>query len=440
MKKVISEILTLHKERFSPPAQLRSVTMNPDLPKVQTITGARRTGKSSLLRLTISKLLEQGIGWDRICFVSMENERLRGEPFEPDEILQAFAELYPGNPLLNGVYFFFDEIQYLDRWENFINRIHEQISRNVMITGSNSKLLHTEVAGVLRGRGLPTELLPLSFAEYLKWKGIPFGEYGSNKVKVISAFDKYLVQGGYPETVLESDERTNEKLLQEYFNAVLFRDIIDQNHPANYRYLRYLFHRIADNTGKPTGLLKIFRELKSRGYAISQNKLYEMADLAEAVYLYKRINRFDASLIKRENTDKKCYFIDNGMLRALGSVFSENRGTLLENLSFWQLYRQYGNIYTTDIYYYSDASSECDFVLWKSEKEVLPVQVTWEMKTEETKQREMKGLLKACKATDSRRGIIISYDTEEEMELDGIKIRMIPAWKWCGEEMDLFMV
>lgn len=439
MKKVISEILTLHKERFSPPAHLRSVIVNPDLLKVQTITGARRTGKSSLLKLTIAKLLEQGLGWDRICFLSMENERLRGEPFEPDEILQAFAELYPENPLLKGVYFFFDEIQYLDRWENFVNRVHEQISRNVIITGSNSKLLHTEVAGVLRGRGLPTELLPLSFAEYLKWKNISFGEFGSNKIKVISAFDKYLFQGGYPETVLGC-EKTNEKLLQEYFNAVLFRDIIDQNQPANYRYLRYLFHRIADNTGKPTGLHKIFRELKSRGYAISQNKLYEMADLAEAVYLYKRINRFDASLIKRENTDKKCYFIDNGMLRALGSAFSENRGMLLENLAFWQLYRQYGNIYTTDIYYYSDASSECDFVLWKSEKEVLPVQVTWEMKTEETKQREMKGLLKACKATDSKRGIIISYDTEDEMEQQGIKIRMIPAWKWCGGELDLFGV
>ncbi|MBS1736765.1 MAG: ATP-binding protein [Bacteroidetes bacterium] len=440
MKKELSEILTQHRERFVVPAQSRFLKVNPDLPKVQTITGARRTGKSSLLKLTIAGLLEQGIGWNKVCFLSLENERLRGESFDPDEILQAFAALNPENPLLKEVYFFFDEIQYLGHWENFINRIHEQISRNVIITGSNSKLLHTEVAGVLRGRGLPTELLPLSFVEYLKWKNITFGEFGSNKVQVISAFDKYLFQGGYPETVLAGNEQINEKLLQEYFNAVLFRDIIDQNHPANYRYLRYLFHRIADNTGKPTGLHKIFRELKTRGYAISQNKLYEMADLAESVYLYKRISRFDASLIKRENTDKKCYFIDNGMLRALGSAFSENRGMLLENMAFWQLYRQYGNIYTTDIYYYSDASSECDFVLWKSEKEVLPVQVTWEMKTEETRQREVKGLLKACKATGARRGIIITYDTEEQMKIDGIRITILPAWKWCGTEADLYAI
>lgn len=440
MKKTIVEILTLHKERFKTPSHLRDTTLNLDLAKVQTITGARRAGKSSLLKLTIAKLLEQGVGWDKICFVSMEDERLRSEPFEPDEILQAFAELYPDNPLMRRVYFFFDKIQYLDNWENFINRIHEQISKNVFITGSNSKLLHTEVAGVLRGRGLPTELLPLSFKEYLTWKGISFSEYGSNKIKVLSAFDKYLYQGGYPETVLNEDQLLNEKLLQEYFNAVLYRDIIDQNHPANYKYLRHLFHRIADNTGKPTGLHKIFRELKSRGYAISQNKLYEMADLAEAVYLYKRINRFDSSLIKRENTDKKCYFVDNGMLRALGSSFSENRGILLENLVFWQLYRQYGNIYTTDIFYYSDGTSECDFIIWKPLNKVLPIQVTWEMKTEVTRQREIKGLLKACKSTGVNKGLIISYDTEESMVRDDIKISVIPVWKWCGAEMDLFGV
>src|SRR5699024_7565666 len=133
------------------------------------------------------KLLEQGISWAHICFLSLEDERLRYDTFDPDEILQAFAERHPENPLLKNVYFFFDEIQYLNHWEAFVNRVHEQISRKVMITGSNSKLLHTDVAGVLRGRGLPTELLPLSFSEYLNWKNIPFAEYGSGRVKVQAA-------------------------------------------------------------------------------------------------------------------------------------------------------------------------------------------------------------------------------------------------------------
>lgn len=439
MKRIIKEILVAHRERFSAPEYKRTVHLDPDINKIQTITGARRAGKSSLLKLSIQDLLNRGVSWDKICYITLDDERLRGDVFEPDEILQAFAELYPENPLLKGVYFFFDEVQYLNNWEHFVNRVHEQVNRNVVITGSNSQSLHTEVAGVLRGRGLPLEITPLSFKEYLDWQNLDFSAYGSLKTNVMAAFYNYLYHGGYPETVFAHSDRINQ-LLQEYFNTVLYRDIIDLNQPSNYRYLRYLFHRIADNTGKTTGLLKIYRELKSRGYAVSKDKIYEMADLAEAVYLYKRISRFDPSLIKRENTDKKCYFIDNGMLRALGSSFSENRGKLLENLVFWQLYRQYGDIYTTDIFYYNDSSSECDFILYKKGGQALPVQVCWKLNTEETIQREIKGLLKACKATESPKGIIITYEKEDEWEQDGVDFKLIPAWQWCGQELDLFSV
>jgi predicted AAA+ superfamily ATPase len=230
----------------------------------------------------------------------------------------------------------------------------------------------------------------------------------------------------------------NNALLQEYFNAVMYRDIIDQQQPTHYSYLRYLFHRLADNTGKTAGLKKIFNELKINGYAISQGTLYEVADFAESVYLYKRISRFDPSLIKRENTEKKTYFIDNGMLKALGSKHSENKGVLLENLVFWQLYRQYGNIYTTDIFYYKDQSHECDFIIQKVNGETLPIQVCWTMEGETTRQREVKSLIKACSVSGSKRGVIITYESKESFEKNGIQIEVVPAWEWCGKELDLF--
>ena len=110
----------------------------------------------------------------------------------------------------------------------------------------------------------------------------------------------------------------------------------------------------------------------------------------------------------------------------------------LENLASWQLDRQYGSIYTTGIYYYKDASHECDFVLFKEGGKALPVQVRWELKTENTRQREIKGLLKACKATGSKKGIIISYDAEENIKVEDVNIIVIAAWQWCGQEMDLF--
>lgn len=407
------------------------------LSKVQTIVGPRRCGKSSLLRLGIQQLLEQGIGWDQICYVSFEDERLRREPFEPDIILQAFAELYPARDTLKDTWFFFDEIQYLQQWEPFVNRISEHISKRIVITGSNSKTLHTQVAPVMRGRGLPLELLPLSFTEYLSWKNLTFTEHGIGRSKVIAAFQEYLMTGGYPE-VVQVPEAQQQRLLHEYFNAVMFRDVLDQQQPANYAYLRYLLHRIASNTGKTSSLRKIYQELKSRGYAVSQGSIYDMTQLAEDVYLHKRISRFDPSIIKRENADKKSYFIDNGMLRSLNNSFSANKGMLLENLVFWQLYRQYGSIYTTDIYYYKDASHECDFILYQEGGKALPVQVCLSLQQEDIKSREVAGLLKACKQTDSAIGIIITLEEEAEWVKNGVKIAAIPAWKWCALGQDLF--
>jgi predicted AAA+ superfamily ATPase len=437
MKDVLIEMLAETAERFKVPKQNRAISLNPAKPKVQTIIGPRRAGKSSLLKLAIHKLLSEGVEWRQICYLPLEDERLRGETFQPDLILQAFGEMHPENPGLDDVFFFFDEIQYLPEWEAFINRVHEQVSRKVIITGSNSKTLHTEVASVLRGRGLPMELLPLSFTEYLQFRNIPFKAHGTEKAVVLAAFNDYLLWGGFPEVALSSQE-DRRPLLQEYFNTVLYRDIIDQQQPANYSYLRYLFHRIASNTGKNLALRKIFMEMKSRGYSVSQGSIYQMADLAESVYLYKRISRFDHSLIKRENADKKSYFIDNGMLHAIDGSFSTNKGMLLENLVFWQLYRMYGNIYTTDIYYYQDQYHECDFVLYKEGGRSLPIQVCLQMTDEGTRQRELKSLVKACKQTDSSKGIIITLEKEQNLVYQDINVQVIAAWKWCAAPFDLF--
>lgn len=436
MKGIIKDILLETQQRFKLPAHRREAKLDTQLSKLQAVIGPRRAGKSSLLKLAIASLLEQGIGWDKICYLSLEDERLRGLPGEPDQILQAFQELYPQNPLLKDVHFILDEVQYLASWEPFINRIYEQISGKVIITGSNSRTLHTDVSGVLRGRGIAIELLPLSFSEYLVFKNIEYAAHGPDAAGTRAAFDEYLTHGGFPETVdMESSMRR--QVLQEYFNAMLYRDIIDQHPSANTVYLRYLYHRIADHTGKPLSLAKIFRELKSQGYAVSKNSLYEMASIGEDVYMFKRISKFDPSMIRRENTDKKAYFMDNGLWRGISGQFSQDFGKLFENLVFWHLYRQYGSVYTTDIYYYQDVSHECDFILYKEGSQALPVQACYRLDAENTRLRELKGLYKACQITNSPLGIIITLDQEEEFEYRGLKIKVVPAWKWCGGEFEL---
>ncbi|HLF62307.1 MAG TPA: ATP-binding protein [Saprospiraceae bacterium] len=440
MKDLIKDILIDQQDRLKENIRTRSLMLDMTVPKVQTIVGPRRAGKSSLLRLAISGLIDQGTLWDRICYVPLEDERLRADDFDPDIILQAFRELYPHRTGLKDVYFFLDEIQYLNHWEYFVNRIYEQVSRHLVITGSNSRTLHTEVASVLRGRGLAVELLPLSFTEYLAFRDIPFRTSGAGRrAVVLAAFRDYLVQGGFPEVVL-SHEHARRSMLQEYFNTMLYRDILDRYQPASYRYLRYVLHRIAANTGKTLALNKIYNELKSQGYKVSKDKLYEMADLAEAIYLFKRISRYDPSPVRRENSDKKAYFIDNGLLNAVTAGFSSNFGALLENMVFWQLYRIYGNIHTDTIFYYKDASGECDFVLQLPDDSALPIQVCWSLRDQDTREREIRGLLRACNAVNSRTGIIITAEETGQEVRYGVTIDIRTAWEWGGGMVEEFEV
>jgi predicted AAA+ superfamily ATPase len=120
------------------------------------------------------------------------------------------------------------------------------------------------------------------------------------------------------------------------------------------------------------------------------------------------------------------------MLRAIDGSFSTNKGMLLENLVFWQLYRMYGNIYTTDIYYYQDPYHECDFILYKEGGQALPIQVCLQMTEESTRQRELKSLVKACKQTNSNKGIIITLEEEQSLVYQDMNVQVIPAWKWCA--------
>ncbi len=431
VRDLLKDILIEQKSRLKTEIRPRRLTLDAGIPKVQTIVGPRRAGKSSLLRLAISDLLNQEVGWSQICYVPLEDERLRSDTFAPDMILQAFRELYPGRAVLTDVFFFLDEIQYLPDWEQFVNRIYEQVSRHIVITGSNSRTLHTEVASVLRGRGLAIELLPLSFAEYLSFRGIPFETSGAGKSTVLAAFRDFVVEGGFPEVVL-LPARLRRPVLQEYFNTMLYRDILDRHQPASYRYLRYLLHRIAANTGKNIALHKIYLELKSQGYRVGKDKLYEMADLAEAVYIYRRISRYDASLIKRENSEKKAYFVDNGLLNAVKAGFSSDYGALLENAVFWQLYRVYGNLLEEQIFYYKDPSGECDFIVLQPNAPPLPVQVCWSLQDPDTRRREIRSLLRACKAVQSPQGIIITAEESGREVIDGIDVFTVAAWEWCG--------
>ena len=187
--------------------------------------------------------LSQTISRTKILFVNFEDERLELSQDDLDLILQAFAELYPDQKL-SECYFFFDEIQNISGWEKFVRRIYDSISKNIYITGSNSKLLSSEIATSLRGRTISFEIYPLSFNEYLRFLNIEVDYYSSKSLAYIkNSMEKYLKNGGFPEIVFLEPLYAN-KTLQEYFNVLLYKDLAERYSITNTVALKYFLKRI----------------------------------------------------------------------------------------------------------------------------------------------------------------------------------------------------
>lgn len=408
----------------------RKTGLDLNLNKIQAIIGPRRVGKTSAMLLAMQELRQkQDIPDDQLLYFNFEDDRVQFRTQELDLLLQSWMELYPSSDL-KKTWFFFDEVQAAPGWEHFINRINETITKKIIFTGSNSAVLHTEIKSVMRGRSIAKELLPLSFPEYCEFINVKPALYGKGKSKTIHLFHRYLIHGGYPETVSITDETIHTVYLQEYYNTMLLRDIVEYNQLSNYSYLRSLYRHAATTIGKTISIRRLHNQIKSQGYSVALNSLYQVMDMAENAYLFKRISRFDHSILKSENSDKKIYWIDNGLLNAITTKYASNKGQLLENLVFWELYRRYGSIYNNNIYYYKDQTAECDFIIVIKDGVQIPVQVCWSIADVQTHKRELKGLLNACTYCKCNEGWIITAEDEDKLTIEGIEMSVMPAWKW----------
>lgn len=394
-----------------------------DTKKIITLIGVRRCGKTSIFYHTINQLIEK-IEKTKILFLNFEDERFELNSDELDLILQAYMELYPSYKL-SECYFFFDEIQNIPNWEKFIRRMYDTISKNIFITGSNSKLLSSEIATSLRGRTLNFEIFPLSFKEYLSFKDIEVDFYSSKSLAFIkNAQESFLKNGSFPE-ILFLEEIYANKTLQEYFNVLLYKDLAERYNITNTVALKFFLKRIISSSTKQISINKIFNELKSSGIKIGKNTLYEFLEYVQNIYLALTLQKYDNSLINKELGEKKIYSIDIGLNNATEFRFSDDIGKSLENAVFLELKRK-----EFDIYYYRTSKSECDFLVFDKNTISDVIQVTFDMSDENTKSREIKGLIEACKNFDLKSGIIITFDNEDELIENGIKIKIIPFYKW----------
>ncbi|TCK05284.1 ATP-binding protein [Phorcysia thermohydrogeniphila] len=422
-KEVLKEVIVSFQRRELPQVISRDLRLPIDSGKIVTLVGVRRSGKTYLLYQVIKELREK-VSPENIVYINFDDERLEFKKEELNLILEAYRELYPDKKL-SEVYFFFDEIQNVEGWEKFIKRIYEVETKRLFITGSSSKFLSVEIATALRGRTVSYEVYPLSFLEFLRFKGLrvsPTDIYDVEvKSKVKKLFEEFLIWGGFPELAFVEDEELKLRILQEYFEVMLFRDLVERFGLKNLPVVKYFLKRAVESVSSPFSVNNVFNELRSAGYKVSKDTLYFLLDAAESVYLVKLLEKFSRSVLKRELSQKKLYVIDNGLINAVS--FFKDRGKLLENLLFRELLLSYGKIF------FYKGKKECDFVAFKGEKPFL-FQVAYTLEEEKTLKREVGALIEACNFFSQKEGLIITYDEEKEIEKDGIKIKIVPAWKF----------
>jgi predicted AAA+ superfamily ATPase len=422
-KELLKTIISDSQSRMLPVVWNRTLTIPVDSTKIVTLTGVRRSGKTYHLFDIMNQLKESGVSSERFLYINFEDERLHLAGEEMDVILQAYQELYP-HLTLSDCYFFFDEIQEVEGWEKFVDRLYSSVSQHVFVTGSNSKLLSREIATALRGRTITFEVYPLSFSEFVHVVHPGLNPHSSaGKAQLLSLFERFLHEGGFPEIITQQDD-LKDKVLQEYFNVMLLRDLVERYAISQVAILKYFCKRVIGASAGEFSVNKIYNELKSQGYRVGKDSLYSYQENVEAIYMGRFISKYSESVVKSEGSQKKVYVIDQGLGSAIDFKLSQDTGRLLEMTVALELLKQ-----GKQITYYQDGV-ECDFVVVDKGSVTEVIQVTHDMSDETTRKREIKGLMQCCKRFNLTSGIVLSLNDDETVEAEGVEIRIIPAWKY----------
>ncbi|MCM1111165.1 MAG: ATP-binding protein [Clostridium sp.] len=384
----------------------------------QVLVGVRRAGKSYILYGRIQQLIANGHTWDEIIYLNFEDERLAGMTVEDlNKILEVHGQLSDKRPML-----FLDEIQNIDGWEKFARRIADN-KYKVVITGSNAKMLSKDVASVLGGRYITRDVFPFSFDEYLEINGIdPHNELltatTADRSKLMRHFEEYFQFGGFPECATLPVKRD---YLTSLYQKIFLGDIVARNKIENLFALRILFRKMAESVKQPISFTRATNIVASTGTKIGKATVINYIGYASDAYLLLTVPNIADTLTDRM-TNPKYYFIDNGIISLLAM---DIRTSLLENLVALTLFRRYG---VKDAVYHYNHGIEVDFVIPDAE---TAVQVCYTMNDSEgTFERETSALVKLKDRIKTRRNIIVTFEDEGVIEKDGLKIEVIPAWKF----------
>ena len=428
-KKDIFKTLIAQKQSEMPFSVIdRDVSLPIDGNEIITVPGVRRCGKSTLMEIAINRLLANGVRKENILWIGFDDERIKYMTAEElDLVLQAYREMYPATEL-KDVYMFFDELPLVKDWEYFVLRLFKGSCKHIFICGSNASTLSVEMKSALRGWPHEIEVWPLSFKEYLRFKGVDADSHlEQDKARVQVAFNEYNRLGGMPEPTLMPVLSEKYRKLQDYFDVMLLRDLVEHWQISKPQMVRYFLKRVMTTIASRLSVNAIYREIKASGRKVTKDDLYDWLAWAQSIYLVRKLDVYSRSVKSEISIPGKYYVIDNGLRSAVIPLQSDDDGKQLENTVYLELIRRKGH--NAELSYFS-GSGECDFVVSEGDEVKRLIQVTWDMSDAETRKREFSGLLEAAKATGCRDLTIVTRDEEGEEIRDGLNVRIVPVCRF----------
>ena len=380
--------------------------------------GIRRTGKSYMMYQQIKNLLDKGIPLSQIIYVNFEDERLLEMTSEDLNTILEIGMEFAGLGI--KPYLFLDEIQNIDGWEKFVRRIAD-MKYKINITGSNGKMLSSEIASTLGGRFVIKNIYPYSFGEYLiangKEKNYLNPISTSDRADVLSQYSEYITYGAFPELVEIKNKRA---FLSSIYQTVYLGDIITRNKITNDFAVKLILKKIAESIAKPLSFTRLTNIVKSAGTSLGKQTVINYVGYMVDSYLIFPLTNYAAKLVAKE-TSPKYYFMDTGLI---GLMLLDCKSAQLENLVAIELIRRYG---IENVFYFEN-NVEIDFYV-PSEK--LAIQVSLQILDDmDTRERETRAFVKLQKFIPDSKCLIITNSEEATLECDDISISVVPAWKW----------
>ena len=431
LETIRSLILDFHEARMETgvPRRLQMETVPG---KAAVCIGVRRSGKSTYLFQVIERLVAGGAPRENILYLNFFDDRLHG--LRPDNlglITEAYYSLFPEKKNVETVYCFFDEIQAVPGWEPFVDRLMRTEKCQVYLTGSSAQMLSKEIATQMRGRALSWEMFPFSFREYLDYKGVEGAAPLSTKKRLLvqKAFAEYWETGGFPEVAgLERSLRI--KTHQEYFHAILFRDLVERHDISHPKALTDLAHWLVDNTASLYSVNSLTGYLKALGHKAPKPAVSDYLEWFEDACFLFTVRIFDASLARSNTNPKKIYCVDHSLVTSVASGILVNSGHLLENLVFIALRRLHPEIY----YYKTRSGREVDFIIPRRNRERTLVQVCESLAEPQTRKRETTALAEAMAELGLESGVIVTRNEDELIETDSGTIKVVPIWRFLLDQ------